>query len=78
MSWIKTDVEIEEGQDSEKIKNTALGKQANILKVHTLLPDTKQKHEDFYRSIMFGKSALSRIQREMIAVVVSRANMCGY
>jgi uncharacterized peroxidase-related enzyme len=33
---------------------------------------------DLYISVMFGKSPLSRAQREMIAVVVSSANQCDY
>jgi len=32
----------------------------------------------FYRTLMFGPSGLSRAMRELIAVVVSRANRCEY
>jgi alkylhydroperoxidase/carboxymuconolactone decarboxylase family protein YurZ len=31
-----------------------------------------------YREIMFGPSGLSRQERELLAVVVSAANSCGY
>lgn len=31
-----------------------------------------------YRTVMFGPSALTRAQREMIAVVTSLANECHY
>ena len=31
-----------------------------------------------YLAVMFGKSDLSRAQREMLAVVVSAANQCHY
>ena len=31
-----------------------------------------------YREIMFGRSELSRADREFLAVVVSRANDCHY
>ena len=31
-----------------------------------------------YRAVMFGDSPLLRHQREMLAVVVSRANRCRY
>ncbi|MDP8211366.1 MAG: carboxymuconolactone decarboxylase family protein [Candidatus Stygibacter australis] len=54
------------------------GKVANILKIHSLLPETLQAHLQMYRSIVFAKEVLSRSQREMIAVVVSAANKCGY
>jgi len=54
------------------------GKVANILKIHSLLPETLQAHLKMYRSIVFATEVLSRSQREMIAVVVSAANKCGY
>jgi len=54
------------------------GKLSNIMAIHSLLPDTMIKHMDLYKSIMFGKSNLSRELKEMIAVVVSKANKCDY
>lgn len=54
------------------------GKLADVHKIQSLNPETIVKHMDFYLSIMFGKSPLSRAQREMIAVVVSVANGCLY
>jgi len=53
-------------------------KVANILKIHSLLPDTLEAHLKMYRSIVFAGKVLSRSQREMIAVTVSAANKCGY
>ena len=50
----------------------------NILKIHSLNPPSLEGHYQFYRTLMFGKSDLSRIQREMIAVVVSVINQCHY
>jgi alkylhydroperoxidase family enzyme len=41
-------------------------------------PRTMKASMDFYGAIMFGKSPLSRSQREMLAVVVSAANQCTY
>ena len=35
-------------------------------------------HLDLYMTIMFGKSGLSRAEREAIAVVVSANNQCAY
>lgn len=45
---------------------------ANILKVHSLHPEVMKAHLDLYREVMFGPSGLTRTQREMIAVVVSK------
>ncbi len=54
------------------------GKLAEVHKIQSLNPDSIVKHMDFYMSIMYSKSPLSRAQREMIAVVVSAANNCKY
>ncbi len=52
------------------------GSVGNILKVQSLLPPSLATHYDFYRTIMFGRSPLRRVDREMIAVVVSQINQC--
>lgn len=54
------------------------GKLSNIMKIHSLNPDAMIKHLELYKTIMFGKSNLSREIREMIAVVVSVVNKCEY
>ena len=50
----------------------------NILRIHGVHSRTMRQHYDLYRELMYGRSPLSRIQREMIAVVVSAANECHY
>ena len=50
----------------------------NILKIHSLNVKSMQTHYDLYAHLMRGRSDLSRIQREMIAVVVSAVNHCRY
>lgn len=54
------------------------GKVANILQVHSLRPTAMRAHVDLYMDLMFASGGLSRRQREMIAVVVSRENRCEY
>lgn len=54
------------------------GKLAGIHQIQSLNPKTITHHMDLYMSIMFGKSPLKRVQREMLGVVVSRANGCAY
>lgn len=51
---------------------------ANIVRIAGLNPKALAAHIDLYKAIMFGKSPLSRDQREMIAVVVSAINECHY
>jgi alkylhydroperoxidase family enzyme len=50
----------------------------NILRIHGIHSRTMRLHYDYYRELMCGRSPLSRVQREMIAVVVSAANECHY
>jgi uncharacterized peroxidase-related enzyme len=54
------------------------GKVSNILKVHSLNPAAMEDHLDLYVTLMFGKSGLSRLEREAVAVVVSASNDCEY
>jgi len=54
------------------------GKISNILKVHSLNPTAMGDHLNLYMTIMFGKSGLSRAEREAVAVVVSANNDCAY
>ena len=53
-------------------------KMAHLLKVQSLNPEAMKAHYRFYRNIIFGKSDLTRAQREMIATVVSVENGCFY
>lgn len=62
----------------DNIEGKAKDSVANILKVHSLHPEVMKAHLDLYREVMFGSSGLSRMQREMIAVVVSKTNACDY
>ena len=50
----------------------------NILKVHSLHPETLRSHIDLYRTVMYGRSAITRPEREMIGVTVSAINQCHY
>lgn len=50
----------------------------NILNIHGLHGKLIRLHYDLYRELMYGKSPLTRIQREMIAVAVSSENKCHY
>lgn len=54
------------------------GKLADVHKIQSLNPRTIVTHMEFYLSIMFGQSPLDRVEREVMAVVVSSANNCEY
>jgi len=54
------------------------GKLADVHTIQSLRPESIVKHIDLYMEIMFSKSELTRVEREMMAVVVSAANQCEY
>lgn len=54
------------------------GKIAEIYKVQSLNPRSIIRHMDLYITLMYGKSPLSRPERELIGVIVSLANRCNY
>ncbi len=81
MSWIR---EIVEGDASgllaelyEKLVPRG-GRVAHILRCHSLNAALLRDHLALYRTIMFGRSGLSRRDREMVATVVSAINSCHY
>ncbi len=81
MAWINV-VNEEDAQDKIKVYYDAFrapwGGVDNIIKVHSVYPAYLKVHMDFYRTMMYGPSPLTRIQREMIASVVAQANNCLY
>ena len=54
------------------------GRVYHILKIRSQNPAALQAMLELYVAVMRGESPLTRAQREMLAVVVSRANNCHY
>lgn len=54
------------------------GRVWHIVHVMSLNPRVLQTSMGFYTSIMFGKSPLSRVQRELLATVVAAELRCHY
>ena len=81
MAWIRI---VEPAEADQKLDRaykevaSARGRVANILKVHSVHPETLSAHFSLFRELMFGHSELSREDREMSAVTVSVANHCHY
>lgn len=50
----------------------------NIVRIHGVHPAVMRRHYDLYRTLMYGPGPLTRVQREMVAVVVSATNECHY
>ena len=52
--------------------------QDNILRIHGVHSRVIKRHYELYRELMWGRSPLTRLQRETIAVMVSVQNNCHY
>ena len=55
-----------------------LGFVPNVFSTYSLKPQRLRNFMAMYNEIMLAKSGLSKLEREMIAVVVSSANRCYY
>ena len=81
MAWIKTIHESEAEGELKKIYDKLIepwGGVDNIMKIHSLNTPSLFAHFELYKTLMRGRSDLTRVQREMIAVVVSAINRCNY
>jgi uncharacterized peroxidase-related enzyme len=81
MAWVNT-VEPAAAEGYVKSMYEGILKQRgwipNIVKSTTIRPELTRAWMSVFTTLMFGPSALSRAQREMIATVVSVANRCRY
>ncbi len=59
-------------------RTKAGGRLWEIVAVQSMNAATLRDSMRFYGQVMFGASELTRVQREMIAVVTSQANECYY
>lgn len=62
----------------DKLRDPEFGVVDNILRIHSLDVPSLRDHYSLYRDVMYGKSGLTRPEREIVAVVVSAANRCHY
>ena len=81
MPWIEV-ISLEKAKGLLKKEYEAAIKRAGriwgIVSIMSQNPRAMKASMDFYGALMFGKSPLSRSQREMLAVVVSSVNHCIY
>ena len=82
MAWIHT---VDEAEATGIVKEeyeaaiARAGQVYNIVKLLSVRPKSMRPFIELYIAIMFDEdSPLSRMQREMIATVVSKVNECHY
>jgi uncharacterized peroxidase-related enzyme len=82
MAWIRTLAPEEATGLLKRLYDQALaraGKVFNVLRIQSLRPEILKAGVALYEEVMISpRSPLSRAQREMIAVAVSRTNQCHY
>ena len=81
LSWLRVPSEADTPVEVKELWEKPLerlGFVPNVLRVYALRPRHLELWNAFYEELMRGDSALSKVQREMIAVVVSTANRCHY
>ena len=61
-----------------KVCEEKLGMVPNVLRTYSLNQEKLRAFSQLYNTLMLGDSKLSKLEREMIAVVVSSANRCFY
>jgi alkylhydroperoxidase family enzyme len=62
----------------DDLRSAKTGTVDHILAIHSLHPETMRDHARLYRTLMHGRGDLTRVEREMIGVVVSAVNRCHY
>jgi alkylhydroperoxidase family enzyme len=81
LSWIE---EVPHGEATGLLKREMdaamrrAGRVWNIVRVMSLSPATLRASMAHYSTLMFGASPLSRVQRELLATVVSAELECFY
>lgn len=81
MAWIKTIPEDKATGDLKRAYEAVTrtrGKVSNIMRAQSLNPNALRSFLELYVSLVFGKSGLSRAEREMIATTISAHNGCDY
>ena len=81
MAWIRTIPPSEAAGRLKRSYDQALaraGRVYYIVRSMSLHPAVLDASMALYRQVMFAREGLSRRQREMLAVVVSRTNACHY
>ncbi|MER3408570.1 MAG: alkylhydroperoxidase [Thermoleophilia bacterium] len=81
LSWLRvpSDEEVpEEIKERWQMPLEKLGFVPNVLRLFALRPRHLLLWQDYYDEVLRGDSGLTKVQREMIAVVVSAHNRCHY
>jgi alkylhydroperoxidase family enzyme len=66
------------GEIYPRVVDPAYGRIDHVIAVHSLNPRSMRAHLALYESAMAGTATLRKVERELIALVVSLENGCHY
>lgn len=66
------------GELHPQVVDRGYGRVDNILAIHSLNPRSMAAHQALYESAMAPTATLRKVERELIALVVSLENDCHY
>lgn len=81
LTWLRVPADDEAPAEVHELWQPSLEKLGfvpNVLRLYALRPDNLLAWNAWYEVAMKGDSGLTKVEREMIAVVVSTANDCAY
>jgi len=82
VSWIEVVDEAEWADDlaalRDRVVDPTSGRVDHIMSIHSLNSRSLDAHDTLYRSAMRGTATLRKVDRELIALVVSSINECHY
>lgn len=81
MAWIETLDESEwlsDGTIRRQVADPRTGQIDNIISVHSIDEGSLKAHLQLYMQAMKSTPTLPKVEREIIAVIVSRENGCQY
>ena len=82
MSWIRMIPEDEANEELAalyaRVLDPRTGQLDHIMQVHSLHPKGLAAHQELYSAVMSGTKSLRKVERELIALVVSQENECHY
>jgi len=84
MAWIQTVPDDDWAEENgladlyDQVVDSTFGRVDRIMAVHSLNPAGLAAHGGLYRSAMSGTGTLRKVERELVALVVSLENHCHY
>ncbi|MGC2239684.1 MAG: peroxidase [Acidimicrobiia bacterium] len=82
MPWIETIHEDDWDDELAELKDAVIDPKWErvdwIMRIHSLDPGSLEAHRVLYQQAMRGTATLRKVEREMIALVVSDVNGCHY